>query len=79
MFFTTEELKTVFDPVIGMIIQLINGQLDQVEEALGNLDVSSILLVGGFGSSEYLRREIEKHFSGCDDIPELKVIQPVNG
>jgi hypothetical protein len=76
--FTTEELKTVFDPVIGMIIQLINGQLDRIEEALGNLNAFSILLVGGFGSNEYLRREIEKHFSGLDEIPELKVIQPVN-
>ena len=61
-----------------MIIQLINDQLDLVEEATGNLEVSAILLVGGFGSSEYLRREIENHFSGDNNVPELKVIQPVN-
>lgn len=77
MIFTTEELKTVFDPVIRRIIILITGQLDRVEEALGSLDVSAVLLVGGFGSSEYLRRELERHFSG-DDVPKLKVIQPVN-
>jgi len=68
----------VFDPVIGMIIQLINEQLDRVDEAPGNLQVAAILLVGGFGSSEYLRRRIEQHFSEDDDIPGLKVIQPVN-
>ncbi|KAJ6098844.1 hypothetical protein N7467_000379 [Penicillium canescens] len=75
---TGDELKEVFDPVIGMVIALINGQLDRAEESLGDVKVSALLLVGGFGSSEYLRQEIENHFNGEDDIPELKVIQPVN-
>jgi tRNA A37 threonylcarbamoyltransferase TsaD len=61
-----------------MVIVLINDQLDRVEESLGNVKVSALLLVGGFGSSEYLRQEIKNHFNGEDDIPELRVIQPVN-
>lgn len=77
--FTGEEMQQVFDPVIGMIIELINGQLDRVEESLGDVQVSALLLVGGFGGSEYLRMQIENHFSGDDeDIPTLTVIQPVN-
>jgi hypothetical protein len=55
------ELKEVFDAVIRMIFQ----------EA--KLSASAILLVGGFGSSEYLRKQIEEHFG--DDV---KVIQPVD-
>ncbi|KAH8587270.1 hypothetical protein B0O99DRAFT_642186 [Bisporella sp. PMI_857] len=68
---TSRELKDVFDAVIRMIFQLIVGQMERLEEA--NLTASAILLVGGFGSSEYLRKQIEEHFG--DDV---KVIQPVN-
>jgi hypothetical protein len=75
---TVGELKIVFDPVIEVIIELINGQLDRVEESLGDIEVSALLLVGGFGSSEYLRKQIEHHFNGEDDVPKLTVIQPVN-
>ena len=71
-----DDLRAVFDPVIGAIVRLINEQLDQIEKAFGRLDISSILLVGGFGSSEYLRREIEKHFSGDDEMPQIKILQP---
>jgi hypothetical protein len=68
---TSAELKEVFDAVIRMIFQLIIGQMERLEEA--NLSASAILLVGGFGSSEYLRKQIEEHFG--DDV---KVIQPVD-
>jgi len=56
-----------------MIFQLIVGQMERLEEVSGDLSASAILLVGGFGSSEYLRKQIEEHFG--DDV---KVIQPVN-
>jgi hypothetical protein len=36
--------------------------------------VQAILLVGGFGSSEYLMTRLKDHF-GVDDI---EVLQPVN-
>ena len=63
----------MFDPVIRVIFQLIVGQMEKVEKAPGNLTVSAILLVGGFGSSEYLRKEIQEQFGD-----EVRVIQPVN-
>ena len=56
-----------------MIFQLIVGQMERLEEAPGELSVAAILLVGGFGSSEYLRKQIEGHFG--DDV---NIIQPVN-
>jgi hypothetical protein len=62
----------VFDPVIAKIFDLIVKQMEKVEEAPGNLTVSAILLVGGFGSSEYLRQKVQEHFGD-----EIKVIQPV--
>ncbi len=67
------ELKEVFDAVIRMIFLLIISQMEKVEEAPGNLSVSAILLVGGFGSSEYLRKEMQKHFG-----EDINVIQPVD-
>ncbi|OCK78280.1 actin-like ATPase domain-containing protein [Lepidopterella palustris CBS 459.81] len=73
---TSDELKEVFDAVNRMIFQLIVGQIEKVQEAPGNLEVSAILLVGGFGSSEYLRKEIENHLIEIGE--EIKVIQPVN-
>jgi len=75
---STAEIKIVFDPVISIIIQLIIGQLELIDAAPGHLKVAAILLVGGFGSSEYLRKYIENHFSGEDGMPAIKVIQPVN-
>lgn len=70
---TSADLKGVFDAVINQIFDLIVVQMERVEEANGDLSVSAILLVGGFGSSEYLRKKIERHFG-----EEIKVIQPVN-
>jgi hypothetical protein len=67
----------VFEPVIRQILHHITGQLERVEDAPGSPSVTAILLVGGFGSSTYLRKRVEKHFDG-EDLPKIKVIQPVN-
>ncbi|CAZ84109.1 unnamed protein product [Tuber melanosporum] len=69
-----KDLEEVFDPVIDRIVMLIAEQIEAVSELPGENKVSAILLVGGFGSSEYLRRKIEGNplWEGTD------VIQPVN-
>jgi len=69
-----KDLEEVFDPVIDRIVMLIAEQIEAVSELPGKNKVSAILLVGGFGSSEYLRRKIEGNpiWEGTD------VIQPVN-
>jgi hypothetical protein len=56
-----------------MIFDHIIIQIERLEKKPGNLTASAILLVGGFGSSEYLRKKIENHFGD-----EMKVLQPVN-
>jgi hypothetical protein len=71
---TSIELKEVFDDVIRAILDLIIVQVEQVEAAPGNHEVSAILLVGGFGSSQYLLKSIEEHFR---DLLDVTVIQPV--
>jgi hypothetical protein len=75
---TAKDLRDlVFEPVIRQILQHITSQLERVEETPGSPEVSAILLVGGFGSSTYLRKQVENHFDG-DALPKIKVIQPVN-
>lgn len=47
-------MKTIFDPIITQIIDLVNGQIKAV-----NKNVNAVLLAGGFGRNEYLRRSIQ--------------------
>lgn len=51
------ELKDIFEPVISEILTLIRNQIQQTAE-----DVKLILLVGGFGSSFYLKSRIQETF-----------------
>ncbi|GBB95714.1 hypothetical protein RclHR1_00260019 [Rhizophagus clarus] len=51
-------IKSMFDPIIDRIIEMIRVQLDN---SLGKC--SAIFLVGGFGQSNYLQERIEKEFS----------------
>ena len=51
------ELKDIFEPVISEILTLIRNQIQQTAE-----DVKLILLVGGFGSSFYLKSRIQDTF-----------------
>ncbi|CAI2192069.1 14405_t:CDS:2, partial [Funneliformis geosporum] len=52
-----EEVQGMFDPVIERIINLIKGQLDQIEN-----DCCAMFLVGGFSESKYLQTRIKKEF-----------------
>jgi hypothetical protein len=63
----------IFTPVIDGIIKLIRYQMDQMKELKRNLDY--IILVGGFGQSDYLLKQIEKAFE--NDV--TKVFSPHNG
>jgi hypothetical protein len=73
---TTAELRHhVFDKVIKAILNYLTEQVDRVGNSPGSPEVSAIFLVGGFGSSAYLRRSIQGHFDG-DALPKVNVIQP---
>ncbi|GBC35704.2 hypothetical protein GLOIN_2v1030945 [Rhizophagus irregularis DAOM 181602=DAOM 197198] len=52
-----EDLKSMFDPVVGRIIRLIRGQLDSSKDKC-----STIFLVGGFSESKYLRMRVKEEF-----------------
>ena len=51
-------IKSIFDPIVDRIIEMIRVQLDN---SLGKC--SAIFLVGGFGQSKYLQKRIEEEFS----------------
>ncbi|KAL7268268.1 hypothetical protein RUND412_009117 [Rhizina undulata] len=66
-------VKNIFDPVVDRIVDLVNEQIRNVR-AKGQ-KVSAILLVGGFGSSEYLCKRLSNQlFPGG----KVRVIQPPN-
>ncbi|GES81267.1 hypothetical protein GLOIN_2v1502209 [Rhizophagus clarus] len=66
-----EDLKSMFDPVIGKIIRLIRGQLNSSRDKC-----SAMFLVGGFSESKYLQMRIKEEFGRL--IPSIIVPkQPV--
>lgn len=60
MTITNEEVKTIFEAVIGPIIKLVEDQIAEVHSR--NELVSAILLVGGLGQSAYLLKRLKNHF-----------------
>ena len=67
---TLEEMRSLFDPIIEKIITLIDTQVKMATR--DSHQVNSILLVGGFGESEYLFQRI-RSWAGPQNI---QVIQP---
>ncbi len=47
------QIKEIVDPVVQEVITLVQGQVDSIREN-HNGEVSGIILVGGFGQSNYL-------------------------
>ncbi|RIA97901.1 hypothetical protein C1645_801496 [Glomus cerebriforme] len=67
-----EDLKSMFDPVVGKIIRLIRGQLNSSKDKC-----SAIFLVGGFSESKYLQMRVKKEFGRL--VPAIIVPkQPVS-
>ncbi|KAL7953298.1 hypothetical protein V8C34DRAFT_321277 [Trichoderma compactum] len=54
---TQEDYKMLFDPVINMIIRLVEEQVNQIK-LRKERPVETIVLVGGFGSSPYLKEQL---------------------
>ncbi|KAF8541135.1 hypothetical protein BDD12DRAFT_830367 [Trichophaea hybrida] len=68
-----DDVRKIFDPVVDCIVDLVQQQEEKVRE--NGEQVAAILLVGGFGSSEYLRKRLQDTLYGGKT---LQVIQPVN-
>ncbi|RPB23919.1 actin-like ATPase domain-containing protein [Terfezia boudieri ATCC MYA-4762] len=72
------EMRAIFDPVINEILRLITEQVNTVNMGYHN-SVSSVLLVGGFGSSPYLYKRVQEYSQTLAGVSkDFKVLQPVN-
>lgn len=58
---TAAEIKDIFEPVVKEVCDLVQGQVDELRHKGGI--VSGIVLVGGFGQSEYLYKRLKGHFT----------------
>ncbi|KFH41742.1 Heat shock 70 kDa protein 12A-like protein [Hapsidospora chrysogenum ATCC 11550] len=64
---TAEQIKDIFEPVVKEVTDLVQGQVEGLR-AKGGV-VSGIVLVGGFGQSDYLYRRLKAHFTSAAPPP----------
>ena len=88
---SAEQVKGIFEPVIQQVIELVEGQVQAIKARDGV--VSGIILVGGFGQSNYLYTRLKQHFNQAPpppyteqpshevalaQQPNVEVLQPMN-
>lgn len=64
---TAAQVKDIFEPVVKEVCDLVQGQVDGLRSKGGV--VSGIILVGGFGQSDYLYRRLKTHFTSAAPPP----------
>ena len=64
---TAEQIKDIFEPVVKEVCDLVQGQVSGLRSKGGI--VSGIVLVGGFGQSDYLYRRLKAQFSSAAPPP----------
>lgn len=67
MVMTAAQVKDIFEPVVKEVCDLVQGQVDGLR-AKGGI-VSGIILVGGFGQSDYLYRRLKSFFTSAAPPP----------
>ncbi len=87
---SADQIKEIFEPVVKEVCDLVQGQVDTLR-AKGGI-VSGIILVGGFGQSDYLYGRLKNHFTSAPppyserptaanidlrERPSIEVMQPV--
>ncbi|MCJ1249104.1 hypothetical protein MMC30_006327 [Trapelia coarctata] len=73
MTFTNEEILQCFEPVVNRILELVRNQIIAIQAQ--NRMLQNVLVVGGFGASEYLFQQIKLH------VPpqfQSKVVRPMD-
>ncbi|KAF5554730.1 Hsp70 family heat shock protein [Fusarium napiforme] len=69
-FMSGEAVQEIFEPLITDILRLVREQVQSALLERSNEPVKGIFLVGGFGSSQYLKIRLE------ESNPGIQVIQP---
>ncbi|PTU22939.1 hypothetical protein P175DRAFT_0522019 [Aspergillus ochraceoroseus IBT 24754] len=75
MTFTNEEILQCFEPVVNRILELVRNQIIAIQAQNRSLQLQNVLVVGGFGASEYLFQQIKLH------VPpqyQSKVVRPMD-
>ena len=55
------KMTQIFEIVVGEIVSMVRTQMARVTSA-GHRPISKILLIGGFGSSQYLLTRLKNEF-----------------
>ncbi|KAL7790952.1 actin-like ATPase domain-containing protein [Trichoderma ceciliae] len=71
---TQEDYKILFDPVIDMVVSLVEDQMNQIK-AKNERHIETIVLVGGFGCSPYLK---ERLIEWCQ-VRGIRLTTPISG
>jgi len=71
---SSEEMKGIFEPTLEEILGLVQKQISQAESQSGSL-VTGVLLVGGFGTSQYLYKYLSAKLRSKDGT-QVKVLKP---
>lgn len=64
---TAAQVKEIFEPVVKEVCDLVQGQVESLRSKGGI--VSGIILVGGFGQSDYLYRRLKSYFASAAPPP----------
>ncbi|EMC96848.1 hypothetical protein BAUCODRAFT_70194 [Baudoinia panamericana UAMH 10762] len=64
---SAQQVKDIFEPVIRQVLELVDGQVQAIKSKDGV--VSGIVLVGGFGQSNYLYTRLKQHFNSVPPPP----------
>ncbi len=67
-------MKQTFDIVVNPVVELVRGQINNVQGPGSERAVSAVVLIGGFGESEYLLKRLREAFQ----TDSLSVIQCPN-
>ncbi|KAJ4422617.1 hypothetical protein N0V82_002736 [Gnomoniopsis sp. IMI 355080] len=69
---TGDVLQDIFDPIINEVVRLVGDQIHAAQLKRPIQHIKGIFLVGGFGSSRYLKKCLEENYGGLG----VQVIQP---
>lgn len=69
---TGKDLQDIFKPIIEEVVRVVDDQIRAVHSKRPQHRIKGVFLVGGFGSSQYLKKSLEEKYKDLD----LQIIQP---